>query len=299
MTELTAANVALPVRRPRVDRIWLLIVPVLALFAVFFAAPIVSLFSISLNPPVFGIVTFQPEITLTNFIRFFSNDIYYGSAIASIVFSLIVPFVTLVLGYPLAYIVARTKSPGLMTFFLILILGSLQLDIVVRLYGLTVLFGDNGLINGLLRAIGLIEGHISLMYNETGVVLGLVQLSLPVMVLASIAAIRGIDHSYEEAGRSLGASHWAVFWRITFPLSIPGVLAGSLLVFGITISSYVVPSIMGGNRVFVMPMNMYNQITSQAQWQFGAAIGVVLFTISLVAIFLYHRFAQRQVGGLV
>ena len=186
-----------------------------------------------------------------------------------------------------------------MTFYLILILGSMQLDVVVRLYGMTVLFGDNGLINGFLRWTGITDGYVPLMYNETGVVIGLVQLSLPIMVLALIAAIRGIEPSFEQAARSLGAGRWSVFWRITFPLSLPGVLAGSLLVFGITISSYVVPSIMGGNRVFVMPMHVYNQITSRAAWQFGSAIAVVLFAISLVAIFLYHRYTQRRIGGLV
>lgn len=294
MTDLAAAP-----PRVRVDRRWLLILPVLVLFAVFFVAPLLSLFSISFNPPAPGVVTFKLDLTLKNFSKFFTNDLYYGSAVASIIFSIVVPFITLVLGYPLAYMVARTKSPGRMTLYLILILGAMQLDIVVRLYGLTVLFGDNGLINGFLRWIGLINGHISLMYNETGVVLGLVQLSLPIMVLSLIAAIRGIDSSYEEAARSLGAGRWPVFWRITFPLSLPGVLAGSLLVFGISISSYVVPSIMGGNRVFVMPMHLYSQITRRAAWQFGSAIGVVLFVISLVAIVVYHRYTQRRIGGLI
>lgn len=294
MTDLAVAP-----PRLRVDRRWLLILPVLVLFAIFFVAPLISLFSISFNPPVFAKVTFQSELTLQNFVRFFTNDLYYNSAIASIIFAVVVPFVTLVIGYPLAYMVARTKSPGRMTFYLILILGSMQLDVVVRLYGMTVLFGDNGLINGFLRWTGIIDTYVPLMYNETGVVIGLVQLSLPIMVLSLIAAIRGIDSSFEEAARSLGAGRWAVFWRITFPLSLPGVLAGSLLVFGITISSYVVPSIMGGNRVFVMPMHMYSQITQHAAWQFGAAIGVVLFAISLVAIFMYHRYTQRRIGGLV
>ncbi len=292
-------DVALVAPRMRINQLWFLIIPAALIFLIFFIVPIFSLLSISVNPTVLGVVKIQPEFTLKNFIRFFSRPLYYNSAYASVIFSVIVPFVTLVFAYPLAYIVARTKSPGRMTFFLILILGSMQLDVVVRLYGLTVLFGDNGIINGFLRWIGLVEHHVPLMYNRTGVVLGLVQLSLPVMVLSLIAAIRGIDKSLEEAARSLGAGQWGVFWRITFPLSMPGVLAGSLLVFGISISSYVVPSIMGGSRVFVMPMHMYNQVTSNAACQFAAAIATLLFLISLVAIFFYHRFTQRRIGGLV
>jgi putative spermidine/putrescine transport system permease protein len=140
---------------------------------------------------------------------------------------------------------------------------------------------------------------LPLMYNAFGVVVGLVQLSLPFMVLSLIGIIQGIDPALEEAARSLGASRWRTFFTITFPLTMPGVLAGSLLVFAIAIGSYAVPVLMGGWKVVVMPLHIYQQIAEVANWQFGAAIAGLLFSISLVAVFIYHRYTQKYIGGLV
>jgi putative spermidine/putrescine transport system permease protein len=135
------------------------------------------------------------------------------------------------------------------------------------------------------------------MYNFTGVVIGLVQFTLPLMVLSLIGVIRSINPSLEEAARSLGATRRAAFWRIIVPLSMPGILAGSLLVFAISISSYVVPALMGGWKVIVMPIHIYQQIAELGKWQFGAAIAVVLFATSLVAVVVYQRYAAVTAGG--
>jgi putative spermidine/putrescine transport system permease protein len=175
----------------------------------------------------------------------------------------------------------------------------MQLDLIIRMYGLMVLLGDTGLINDALLRAGIISSPLPLMYNAFGVIVGLVQLSLPFMILSLIGIIQGIDPSLEEAARSLGASRWRTFFTITFPLSMPGVLAGSLLVFAIAIGSYAVPVLMGGWRVVVTPLHIYQQIAESANWQFGAAIAGVLFTISLLAVFVYHRYTQKFIGGLV
>lgn len=285
--------------RRRVNRMWWLALPGLILFGFFFLAPLVSLLSISVNPPAPGTLRFEPTLTMRNFIKFFTNDLYYGSIYLSLGFAAVTTLLTIVIGYPLAFLVARTKRPGRNTLYLILILGAMQLDIIVRMFGMMVLLGDNGMINDLLRALGLVEGKVPLMYNKSGVITGLVQATLPLMVLPLIGVIRGIDISLEEAARSLGAGRWSTFWKVTFPLSIPGIVAGSILVFGVSISSYAVPSIMGGGRVFTMSTHMYQQIMFQGAWQFGAAIGVILFIISLVLIYIYHWASQRQIGGLI
>jgi putative spermidine/putrescine transport system permease protein len=169
---------------------------------------------------------------------------------------------------------------------------------VIRLYGLMVLLGDNGLINAPLLEAGWISEPLPLMYNTFGVVVGLVQFTLPFMVLSLIGIIRGINPSLEEAARSLGASRRQAFTRIVLPLSMPGILAGSLLCFALAISSYVVPALMGGWRVLVMPIHIFQQIAELGRWQFGAAVAVVLFCTSLVAMFIYQRVAVRTSGGL-
>jgi putative spermidine/putrescine transport system permease protein len=281
------------------NRLWFLVLPAFAIFLLFFVIPVLGLLAIAFNPAKSGVVLFQPTLTLANFVRWFGNSLYYNAAITSITLGIVVVLATLILAYPLAYLVAKTKNPGRTSLYMILILIAMQLDLVIRMYGLMVLMGDNGLINASLLQWHVIAQPLPLMYNGFGTVVGLVQLSLPFMVLSLIGIIRNIDPVLEEAARSLGGSRWATFWSITFPLSMPGVLAGSLLVFAIAISSYVVPALMGGWRVIVMPINIYQQISEQGNWQFGSSIAVILFAISLSAVYAYHRYTEKRIGGLV
>ncbi|MCP4386376.1 MAG: ABC transporter permease, partial [Hyphomicrobiales bacterium] len=273
------------------SRVYWLILPAFAFFLIFFVVPVASLFLISLDKPVAGVVDPQWDFTLTNFVRFFTRATYYEAALRSIGLASLVAIVTLAVGYPLAFLIAKTENPGRNTFYMILVLCAMQLDMVIRLYGLMVLLGDNGLINRSLMNAGMINAPLPLMYNFAGVVIGLVQFTLPFMVLSLIGVIRSINPSLEEAARSLGATRWVAFWRIVFPLSMPGVLAGSLLVFAISISSYVVPALMGGWKVVVLPIHIYQQIAELGKWQFGSAIAVVLFATSVVAVVIYQRYA--------
>ena len=274
-----------------------LVLPAFAFFLIFFVLPVLSLFLLGFDKPAAGVVEPQLEFTFANFERIFTRGIYYWAAIRSIGMASIVAIVTLLLGYPLAYLIAKTAHPGRNTFYMILVLSAMQLDMVIRLYGLMVLMGDNGLINGTLIEAGWIEEPLPLMYNFFGVVVGLVQFTLPFMVLSLIGIIRSIHPSLEEAARSLGATRRTAFWRIVFPLSMPGILAGSLLVFAISISSYVVPALMGGWRVMLMPLHIFQQINEMGKWQFGASIAVVLFLTSVVAVIIYQRYAARTAGG--
>jgi putative spermidine/putrescine transport system permease protein len=294
---------AMGARQPGValtfNRLWLLVLPALAIFLVFFVIPVLLMLAIAFNPPKPGVVKFEPTLTLANFSRWLGNSLYTNAAITSITLALVVVVITLILAYPLAYLVAKTKSPRRTSFYMILILISMQLDLVIRMYGLMVLMGDNGLINASLMQWHVISSPLPLMYNAFGTVVGLVQMSLPFMILSLIGVIQSIQPVFEEAARSLGASRWSTFWHITFPLSMPGVLAGSLLVFAIAISSYVVPALIGGWRVLVMPINIYTQISEQGNWQFGSTIAVILFAISLAAVYAYHRYTEKRIGGLV
>ena len=295
------AGAAFPARRLRDvlagNRVFWLVLPAFSFFLIFFVIPTVSLFLISFDKSVAGVVDIQWDFTLKNYIRFFNRALYYEAALRSIGMAALVSVCTLALGYPLAYFVAKTKHPGRNTFYMILVLSAMQLDMVIRLFGLMVLMGDNGIVNGILRDLGAIEEPLPLMYNFFGAVVGLVQFTLPFMVLSLIGIIRGIHPSLEEAARSLGANRWTAFWRIVFPLSMPGILAGTLLVFAISISSYVVPALMGGWKVVVMPLHIYQQIAEMGKWQYGATIAVVLFVTSMVAVYVYQRFAARTAGG--
>jgi putative spermidine/putrescine transport system permease protein len=275
------------------------VVPSVAFFFIFFVLPVLFLFAIAFNPSVPGVVDFTWDFSAETFQRFFDRAIYYEALVRSVILGIVAAVVALFFGYPLAYFVAKELRPGRATLYMILILVSLQLDLIIRMYGMMVLLGDNGLINDSLMRLGLISSPLPLMYNEFGVIVGLVQLSLPFMVLSLVGVIQGVNPSLEEAARSLGATKWRTFFTITFPLTMPGVLAGSLLVFAIAVGSYAVPVLMGGWRVVVTPMHIYQQIAEMGYWQFGAAIASLLFSVSLLAVIVYHRYTQKFVGGLV
>ncbi|MEM9221414.1 MAG: ABC transporter permease [Pseudomonadota bacterium] len=281
-------------------RLWLLASPGLIFFLVFFLIPLSALFLISFDKSSTGVVDVRWMFDFSNYERFFKRSIYYEAAVRSVGLAALVSMVTLFLGYPLAYVMAKAKSPFRSVFLMILVLSAMQLDMVIRLFGLMVLMGDKGLINEALRWGGLVgETPLPLMYNFFGVVVGLVQFSLPFMVLSLVGVIQNINPSLEEAARSLGASRWKTFWKITVPMSMPGILAGMLLVFALSISSYVVPTLMGGWKVVVLPIHIFQQISEMAKWQFGATVAVIMFAISLLAMLVYHRTASRLAGGRV
>tara|TARA_B110000263_G_scaffold178744_1_gene156416 strand:- start:617 stop:1501 length:885 start_codon:yes stop_codon:yes gene_type:complete len=275
----------------------LLVLPVFILFLVFFIIPVASLFVISFDKPMTGVLQLQGEWTFKSFLRIWNRSLYFNAAVTSVTLAAMVSVITLIIGYPLAYLIAKTEHVGRNTFLMILVLCSMQLDMVIRIFGLMVLLGDNGLINGALIYYDIIEKPIGLMYNRLGVVIGLVQFSLPFMVLSLIGIIRGISPSVVEASRSLGASPQKTFWNIILPLSMPGILAGTLLVFAISISSYIVPALMGGWKVMVMPLHVYQQVAEMGKWQFGSAIAVVLFCTSLITVLIYQKIAIRISGG--
>ena len=279
-------------------RMWLLATPGSAFFLIFFVIPLVSLFLISFDKSTLGIVDIRWMFEFSNYERFFKRALYYNAAITSVSLAALVSLTTLTLGFPLAYLIAKIDDPRWNTFLMILVLSAMQLDMVIRLFGLMVLMGDAGLINEFLRWLGLLgEDPLPLMYNFFGVVVGLVQFSLPFMVLSLVGVIQGINPSLEEAARSLGARRWQTFWKITVPMSMPGILAGMLLVFAISFSSYVVPTLMGGWKVVVLPIHIFQQVAELGKWQFGATVAVIMFAISFVVMMIYQRAAARASGG--
>lgn len=301
MSAVTTETLALPPTRAPLlrPRLWWLAVPALLVFLLFFLLPVVSLLAISFDKSTAGVVTFQGKLTFDNYIRLFSRDTYTMAIWRSVWIGGIVSGTCLVLGYPLAFIIARTLRPSTATLLTLLVLVSMQLDMVIRLYGLMVLMGDNGIINGALIRAGIISAPLPLMYNVFGVVVGLVQITLPFMILSLIGAIKAINPSLEEAARSLGATRWQAMARVTLPLSLPGIYAGTLLVFALAISSYVVPALMGGWKVVTLPIHIYQQIAEVGRWQFGAAIATVLFVTALLALAVYVIALKRQAGGRV
>lgn len=201
---LAARAAARPAPRFR-PSLWWLVAPTAIFFTLFCIIPVGSLFAISFDKAADGIITFQGKLTLANFERIFTRALYYDAIWRSIWIGVVTAFSSLLLGYPLAFLIARTLKPSRATLITIFVLASMQLDMVIRLYGLMVLLGDNGLVNASLIGLGVIATPPPLMYNQFGGVVGLVQITLPFMVLSLIGTIKSINPSLEEAARALGA----------------------------------------------------------------------------------------------
>lgn len=276
------------VNAPRRQLAWIyLILPAMFVLVVLFLVPLVSLFWSSIHQYVPG-KGITDIITWGYYTKFLSDIYYIGILAKTILLGVGVTLATLLLGYPLAYFIARTESPHKGIYFA-LIIFPLFLNIVVRSFAWIVILANRGLVNDLLINLGLIQTPFKMLYNYFGVVVGMTHVFLPFMILAVATAIQNVDRSCEEAALSLGASRARTFWSITFPLSMPGVLGGSLLVFLLSITAFVTPRLLGGVSVKVISNLIYQQFMFTGNWPFGAAIGFILLAVTLIIIAGYFR----------
>jgi putative spermidine/putrescine transport system permease protein len=207
-----------------------------------------------------------------------------------------VPLSCLLLGYPLAYMIARGPTRWRLPLMLLVIFPML-LNLVVRSFGWIALLAAHGLVNNLLAELGLIATPLKLMFNLTGLMIGLTHIYLPFMVLMLAAAIGQIPRDVEAAAMTLGSSRLDVFARITLPLTAPGILAGSILVFVLTISALVTPRMLGGPTYKVMATLIYDEYLQTLDWPTGSALAFVLTALAIVIIWLSSRLARSWAGA--
>jgi putative spermidine/putrescine transport system permease protein len=267
----------------------LLVAPVAVLLFGFFVLPYVNLLVISLMTPS-PTAAYLRIFTLSNYGRIVGDGFTWGVILHTLQIGVLTTVVALAVSYPLAYHLARAPRArkGLL---MALVISPLLVGVLIRTYGWMILLQDTGLINQALRSLGL--RALPLMYNDLGVMIGLVHVFIPFMVLAIAGPIRAIDPELELAARSLGAGFWRTFWRVTFPLSVPGVVAGTILVFVLTISSYVIPSLLGGFKVLTVPILVIRTITELFNWPGGSAFAILFFAITIAALWGYLRALGR------
>jgi putative spermidine/putrescine transport system permease protein len=267
----------------------LLILPALGLLLVFFVAPYLNLLLISVFTPSHQ-APYLRVFTLANYGHIVHDPFTWQVVWRSLWLGAVTTGLSVVLAYPLAYHLARTprRMKGL---FMILVISPLLVGVLIRTYGWMILLQDTGLINQLLHAVGM--RRVPLMYNQTGVLIGLVHVFIPFMVLSLAGSIQGIDPELELEARSLGAGAWRTFWRVTFPLSLPGLAAGTILVFVLAISSYVIPSLLGGFTVITVPILVVRTITELFNWPGGSAFALLFFVITMLLVWGYIRLIGR------
>ena len=281
------------IRMLRENRTVVLALPVLAFFTFFFIVPIFTLLALAFNPKELGSIAIKPVLTLENFKLFFSYPVYRQSLINSLWLTSAATALCLLIGYPVAYMIARTTSKRVQAFLVILVFSSMQIDLTVRIFGYLTILGDNGLINGSLIRAGVISRPLPLMYNSFGVIVGLVNLSLPFLILPLIGIIESISPDLLNVARLLGCNRWKGFMKVELPLSVPGIITGVLFAFAISMSSYLIPVLLGGWGRAVLPVYVYQQISNQGLWQRGAAFAIVLLLTNLMVVFALIRYYSR------
>lgn len=229
---------------------------------------------------------------LGNYLRFFSEGYYTGALWMTIKISVATTLVALALGYPVAMFLAAA-SPRVRGVLTLLVVSPLLVSIVVRNFGLYLLLIPNGVINRLLEGLHLTAGPVKFLYAESGVVIGLANAYLPFMILSIATSLYNIDPSLKRASAILGAGPVRTFWSITLPLSLPGVVAGVVLVFSMSMSSYVTPALLGGANVPMLPVVAYDEILNLLRWTYGSAISYILLGTTLLLVTLFSRAMER------
>src|SRR5256714_5590217 len=232
-----------------------------------------------------------PELTFDNYRKLF--DFYYLRLFGrTLRLGLVTTIVCVLLGYPLAYFLARAR-PRVLTIGLFLLIMPLMVSTVIRVFGWIVLLGRKGLINEALLGLGL--EPVKLLYSETAVVIGLVNIFLPFMVLPLMASIERIPPSLEEAAQNLGANSLQTFARVILPLSVPGLISGCLLVYSISISAFVTPALLGNSRERMAAQQIYDEVLVSFNWPSASSLALALVALTLVLMF-WALFATRRSG---
>lgn len=278
-------------RRGRV-RLLLLLSPGLLWLLLFFALPLVIILVYSfMTNDALGRVVYQP--TLDNYITIFTQSLYVNAYWRSIWTSVLTTVICLLIGYPLALFIARSPQQWRMPL-LMLILIPFWTNFLVRIYAWQIILANNGIINGLLEIIGV--GRLPLLNNEGATLLGLVYGELPFMVLPLYAALDRFDFTLMEAAADLGANKVQAFLRVMLPMTMPGIVAGSVLVFIPTLGQFVVSELLGGAKVDYLG-NLIQRLFLRANpinWPLGSAMAVLMMIVLLVLIMMYFRATTEE-----
>ena len=263
----------------------------MALLLVFFVLPNALLLSTSFLKSEAQQLT--GEITLDNYAFLFTRPLYLGALLRTFVVGTGVGVLVVVLAYPLAYFLVRTRSrwKGLL---IALALAPLLASVIVRTYGWYVILNRFGVANDVLLGLGLTAERIAFMPSTGAIIVGLAHALLPYGVLTIMGSLNGINPTLEQAAMSLGATRTRTFFSVVLPLSLPGIAGGFILAFSIAISAYATPAILGGPATQVMATAIYGFMTQLLDWSIGAALAVVLIVCSLLLLWGAARLGARQ-----
>ncbi len=229
---------------------------------------------------------------LVNFAALFESKIGRQALERTVRISVLVTLICILGGYPVALFISRT-GPRWRPVLLALVIFPFLISAVVRAFGWTVVLGRTGLVNRALVWSGLTDEPLALVQNEIGIVIGETHLLLPYMILSLLAVIQRIDPDLRDAAQSLGAAPTAVFWRVVVPMTLPGLLTGTLLVFSLAMTAFATPFLLGGGRTPILTTLLYQYAFALYDWTKAATIGVVLLCLGALFVTLHRGLSGR------
>ena len=297
--------------RGSLDRAWRQCVIYLpyAWLALFFLAPFLIVFKISFSDPLLAQPPFTPlfdwtqrgldaiHATWDNYAFLFSDNLYALSYLKSIWIAAVSTLFCLILGYPMAYGIARSK-PVTRNILLLLVILPFWTSFLLRVYAWMGILSTKGLINNTLLAMGVIDEPLKILYTDTAVYLGIVYSYLPFMILPLYATLERLDIRMLEAASDLGARPFQVFKDITFPMSRPGVIAGCLLVFIPALGEYVIPALLGGLDSLMIGRQLFDEFYANRDWPVASAVAAILLLILIIPMMALNR-AQKAESGMI
>ena len=237
------------------------------------------------------------EVVFTNYIRFFTDDFYIHVLWLTVQVSFLAMLFTLIFGFPVAYMIARLRSRWAMVLLAGIVISTF-VTIVIKVFGIYIMFSSSGIINKVLMGSGLLEKPFTVIGNNAGVVVGLMHFTLGFGVFVLYSVVQTIPRSLEEAAQIHGSNRWRVWRRVIIPLSLPGVTVSALMIFNMCMGAFTSAALLGGGRVFTLPVLIQRIVIMEVKYSMGGTLAAILLVsvllINLLSIFLITRMRKQR-----
>ncbi|MBS4012029.1 MAG: ABC transporter permease [Roseovarius sp.] len=273
---------------------WLLFAPFVAWIALLILIPHIDMLILSLREKVAPRVY---ETGFRNYADFAATWVYPWTLLRTVVFSIIATVLTFLIGFPVAYYIAKIAQGRTKAALFMLCLLPFWVSEIVRVFGWMLLLRETGLISNALQGLGITSGPVEFLYNDAAILIGLVYTSMLFMIVPLISTIDGMDDALVEAGYDLGGNGWTVLTRIVIPYAMPGIIAGSIVVFMLALGNYLTPTLLGGKSGQWFTAQIYSQFITRFNWELGSAFGFILLATSSALVWLLLRLSGQSLSN--
>lgn len=237
--------------------------------------------------------------SLSNYISFFEDPIYWLTFVRTAIYSILVTVLTFLIAFPVAFFITKVVNPRFQGFLLVLLLVPFWVSELVRVYGWMILLRESGVINHILLKMGVLEKPVEMLYNDAAMIMGLVYTMILFMVIPIISVLESLDDTLIEAAYDLGANMWSILLRIVIPHASPGIVSGAIVVFMLSLGDYLTPKLIGGKNSLWFTEQIYNQFIASFNWNQGSAFGFLLLMLSSLVVWAGLKLSRQDLKKVV